>query len=582
LAAILAADVAGFSALMERDEEGTYVRIGRLRRDVIEPCLSKHRGRLVKTTGDGFLAEFASPIEALRCALAIQSSQLVDPSALRIRIGLNLGDVIIEEGGDVYGEGINVAARLEGLADPGGILISGKIYSEVEGKVEADFEDRGEQLVKNITRPVRTYAVCPAGTLSRSASSISEQEPFKALQLPNKPSIAVLPFQNMSGDIEQEYFADGMVEDIITALSRFKSLFVIARNSSFTYKGKAIDIKQVGRELGVKYVLEGSVRKAGGHARVTAQLIEASTGAHLWADRFDQPLEDIFALQDNVTMSVVGAVAPRLVEARTEAVVRKPTDRWEVYDHYLQAVRLQHQWTLDATLEAQSIFRKIIKLDPEFALAYARLAWNVQVLRDLYQQPISEVDRIEALALAEKSLALSGNDEVVLTTVVYVFGLLGDDFVRGRELADHAIIINPNMSGAWNARGLMRLILGDADVALDAFARVLKLNPLDQRAVPLAMMGSSISCVGLGRLEEGEAWARKLLAFQPSGIRGLLALLGALIARGKDQEADATVLKIKREYPHLRASQLRKTYRSVDPGFNALTERSIARLGLPE
>src|SRR5450759_2611987 len=267
---------------MERDEEGTYSRIGSLRREVIEPRLSEHHGRLIKTTGDGFLAEFASPIAALRCALAIQSSQLDDPNALRLRIGLNLGDVIIEESGDVYGEGVNVAARLEALADPGGILISGKIHSEVEGKVTADFEDRGEQQVKNITRPVRIYAVRPVGASWGLTAAMSAPDAAQPLQLPDTPSIAVLPFQNMSGDPEQEYFADGMVEEIITALSRFKSLFVIARNASFTYKGKAVDIQQVGRELGVRYVLEGSVRKAGDRVRITGQLIDSETGAHLW------------------------------------------------------------------------------------------------------------------------------------------------------------------------------------------------------------------------------------------------------------------------------------------------------------
>src|ERR1039458_9488200 len=242
---------------MERDEEGTYARVGRLRREIIEPRLSDHQGRLIKTTGDGFLAEFASPIAALRCALAIQGSSSNAPDALRLRFGLNLGDVIIEEGGDVYGEGVNVAARLEALAEPGGILISGKIHSEVEGKVEAAFEDRGEQQVKNITRPVRIYAVRPVGASRGLTAAMSAPDAAQPLQLPDKPSIAVLPFQNMSGDPEQEYFADGIVEDIITALSRVKWFFVIARNSSFTYKGKAVDIKQVGRELGVRYVQIG-------------------------------------------------------------------------------------------------------------------------------------------------------------------------------------------------------------------------------------------------------------------------------------------------------------------------------------
>jgi len=299
LAAIMAADVAGFSAAMERDEEGTFAQVQELRRTIIEPKIAEHTGRLVKTTGDGFLAEFASPIAALRCALAIQGELAGGP--LQLRIGLNLGDVIVEENGDVYGEGVNVAARLEALADPGGILISAKVHSEIEGKVEAAFEDRGEQQVKNIARPVRAYAARAAAAKSTIVGPLTAGSTDKPLPLPDKPSIAVLPFQNMSGDPEQEYFADGMVEDIITALSRFKSLFVIARNSSFTYKGRAIDIKQVGRDLGVRYVLEGSVRRSGGRVRVTGQLIEATTDRHLWADKFDGSLEDVFDLQDQIT-----------------------------------------------------------------------------------------------------------------------------------------------------------------------------------------------------------------------------------------------------------------------------------------
>src|SRR6202521_5309734 len=271
---------------MERREGGRFARTGVVRGEATEPRLFDHQGRLIKTTGDGFLAEFASPIEAVRCALAIQSDLAKAADALRLRIGLNLDDIIIEQGGDVYGEGVNVAARLEALADPGGILVSGKIYGEVEGKVEAYFEDRGEQQVKNLARPVRIYAVCP-GAANASAAMISALEISKPLHLPDKPSIAVLPFQDMSGDPEQEYFADGMVEDIITALSRFKAPFVIARNSSFTYKGRAIDVKQVGRELGVRYVLEGSVRRAANRVRITGQLVDTGSGAHLWADRFD-------------------------------------------------------------------------------------------------------------------------------------------------------------------------------------------------------------------------------------------------------------------------------------------------------
>jgi adenylate cyclase len=275
LAAILAADVVGYSALMQRAEEATYAEFERLKREVIEPGLSHHHGRLIKTTGDGALAEFASPSAAVRCAVEIQESIASGLSSLKLRIGVNLGEVIVGADGDLFGDGINIAVRLEGVADPGGVLISEKVYSEVGGKLDAGFEDRGEQQLKNIAKPVRAFAV-RAGASSALSDRLSAAPP-----LPDKPSIAVLPFENMSGDPEQEYFADGMVEDIITALSRFKSLFVIARNSSFTFKGKAVDIKEVGRRLGVRYVLEGSVRKAAGKVRITGQLIDAITGAHL-------------------------------------------------------------------------------------------------------------------------------------------------------------------------------------------------------------------------------------------------------------------------------------------------------------
>src|SRR5215831_12864141 len=276
---------------MERAEEATYAEFERLKRELIAPCLSRHGGRLIKTTGDGALAEFASPLAAVGCAVEIQDGLASGSHGFMLRIGINLGDVIVGTGGDLFGDGINIAVRLEGIADPGGILISEKVYSEVEGKLDVGFEDRGEQQLKNISKPVRAFAV-RAEAYSPLSERLSPAPP-----LPDKPSIAVLPFENMGGDPEQEYFADGMVEEIITALSRFKTLFVIARNSSFTYKDQAVDVKQVGRELGVRYVLEGSLRKGGNRVRITAQLIDATNGAHLWADRFDGLLEDVFELQ---------------------------------------------------------------------------------------------------------------------------------------------------------------------------------------------------------------------------------------------------------------------------------------------
>src|ERR1700741_1393258 len=326
LAAILAADVVGYSALMQRAEEATYAEFERLKRELIEPSLSRHEGRLIKTTGDGALAEFASPLAAVRCAVEIQDHLALGSSPLTLRVGLNLGDVIVGQDGDLYGDGTNIAVRLEGVADPGGILISEKVYNEVEGKLDVGFEDRGEQQLKNISKPVRTYA-----GRSGASSLLTERLPAPP-PLPDKPSIAVLPFENISGDPEQEYFADGMVEEIITALSRFKSLFVIARNSSFTFKGRAVDIKEVGRRLGVRYVLEGSVRKAAGKVRITGQLIDAVTGTHIWADRFERDLTDIFALQDEVTVSVVSAIQPKLLETEMEIASRRPPESVTAYD----------------------------------------------------------------------------------------------------------------------------------------------------------------------------------------------------------------------------------------------------------
>ena len=337
LAAILAADVAGYSRLIEADEEGTLGRLKALRSELIDPKIALHRGRIVKTTGDGLLVEFASVVDALRCAAEMQAamaeSNAAIPADRRIdfRIGINMGDIVVEDG-DIFGDGVNVAARLEGLAGPGGICISARVQEDAAGRLDLAFEDMGEQTLKNIARPVRAYRLRAAYThlaanaagspLSRNAGEGAERQRREAgegssppLPLPDKPSIAVLPFQNMSGDPEQEYFADGMVEEIITALSRIRWLFVIARNSSFTYKGQAVDVKQVGRELGVRYVLEGSVRKASGRVRITSQLIDALTGAHLWADRFDGSLEDIFELQDRVAISVAGVIEPTLQAA---------------------------------------------------------------------------------------------------------------------------------------------------------------------------------------------------------------------------------------------------------------------------
>jgi TolB-like protein/class 3 adenylate cyclase len=375
LTAILAADVAGYSRLMGVDEEGTHERLRAHLRELIEPKIAKHRGRIVKNTGDGFLAEFASVVDAVRCAVEVQAAMAERNAAtppgnrIEFRVGINLGDVIAEEH-DIFGDGVNVAARLEALAEPGGICVSRVVRDQVRDKLDYVFEDLGEQQVKNIARPVRAYRV--------RENNISIQRPPPTLPhplpLPDKPSIAVLPFQNMSGDPDQEYFADGMVEEIITALSRIRWLFVIARNSSFTYKRQAVDVKQVGRELGVRYVLEGSVRKAGRRVRITAQLIDALSGTHLWADRFDGSLEDVFELQDAVAVSVSGVVEPTLQAAETRRSAERPTKDLTAYDLYLRAVPHFLAHHRDHMTQALDLIGQAIERDPHYGPALALAA----------------------------------------------------------------------------------------------------------------------------------------------------------------------------------------------------------------
>jgi TolB-like protein len=376
LTAILAADVAGYSRLTGLDEEGTHARLTEHFRCLVNPKIAEHHGRIVKATGDGLLVEFASVVDALRCAVEVQrgmaerNTEVAQDKRIEFRVGIHQGDVIIE-GEDIFGDGVNVAARLEGIAEPGGICVSSRVQEDAEGRLEVSFENAGEQQLKNIARPVRVYRV-------RLSSVAPSSRP--ALPLPDKPSIAVLPFQNMSGDPEQDYFADGIVEEIITALSRFRQLFVIARNSSFTYKGRSVDVKQVGRELGVRYVLEGSVRKAGNRVRITGQLIDASSGGHLWADRFDGDLEDIFDLQDKITGSVVGAIAPKIEQSEIERAKRKPTGDLVAYDYYLRAIASLYPWTRESNDEALRLFYRAVELDPDFASAYgwAFAMWTVR------------------------------------------------------------------------------------------------------------------------------------------------------------------------------------------------------------
>jgi adenylate cyclase len=530
LAAILAADVVGYSALMQRAEEATYAEFERLKRELIEPSLSRNEGRLIKTTGDGALAEFASPSAAVRCAMEIQEGIASGRSSLKLRIGVNLGEVIVGADGDLFGDGINIAVRLEGVADPDGILISEKVYSEVEGKLDVGFEDRGEQQLKNIARPVRAYAV-RAGSHSALAERLSAAPP-----LPDKPSIAVLPFENMSGDPEQEYFADGMVEEIITALSRFKWLFVIARNSSFTFKGKAVDVKEVGRKLGVRYVLEGSVRKASGKVRIAGQLIDAVTGAHIWADRFERDLTDVFALQDEVTVAVVSAIQPKLLQTEIEMATRRRPENLTAYDFYLRAMQQQYLTTREGEAEAIRLAHRALELDPRFGLV-AGLAGLCHMRNVTFGYAVDpQFDRKEAIRLLHLALSIDDSDPDILAMAAVTSAFLVGDSESEIEMADLAVALNPNSYFAWGGRGHVYRIAGLPEEAVRSYERAIRMSPVDPR-LQYAFIGIAMALIELRRFDEAIAAGKKALRQNPALGGAYYCLASAFAHLGRDAEA---------------------------------------------
>jgi adenylate cyclase len=576
LAAILAVDVVGYPALLQRAEEATYAEFERLKRELIAPSLSRHEGRLIKTTGDGALAEFASPLAAMRCAVEIQDHLASGGSPLRLRVGLNLGDVIVGRDGDLYGDGITIAGRLEGIADPGGILISEKVYSEVEGKLDVGFEDRGEQQLKNISKPVRAYAV-------RAGAHSAPIKLGAALSLPDKPSIAVLPFQNLSSDPEQEFFADGMVEEIITALSRFKALFVIARNSSFTYKGRAVEVKQVGRELGVRYVLEGSVRRAANRVRITGQLIDAATGAHLWADRFDGGLGDIFDLQDQVTERVVGAIAPAVEIAEIERAKYKTTESLDAYAIYLRGLAKFYQYgNRLATAEALRLFNSAIELDPEFAVAYSHASHCYAQAKTNSWSSGTADELAEASRLAQRALELGKDDAWVLCGSGWALALVVRDLGVGTTLVDRALMLNSNLAEAWRCSGWMRIWLGDPKLAIEHFARAMRLSPLGRWLVDI-QSGIAHAHFFLDQYDEAASWAAMALQNDPDFQAGVRISAASNAMAGRTGEAHETAVRLQRLNSALSVSNLKHVlgpYRRAED----LTryEEGLRKAGLPE
>jgi adenylate cyclase len=578
LVAIFAADVEGYSRLMAADEVGTLKDLTQ-RRDILDGLIASRRGRIANTAGDSVLAEFGSAVDAVQCAVEAQAA-LSEANAglspdrhINFRIGVHVGDVMIK-GGDLFGDGVNIAARLQTLASAGGVCLSGVAYDQVRKILPFAFADLGAQQVKNIDEPVRAFSV----VAERAAIVAASENASVPLALPDKPSIAVLPFQNMSGDPEQEYFADGMVEDIITALSRFTSLFVIARNSSFTYKGKAVDIKQVGRDLGVRYVLEGSVRKAAGRVRISGQLIEASTGAHLWAEKFDAALEDVFELQDAVTERVVGAIEPSIKQAEINRARTKPTSNLDAYDYYLRAFQQMNLYTRASSDAALDYISRAIALDPGYALAKAFLSVSYQVR--WVQGWGAPGDRENALAAAREAIALGSDDPSVLRWAGHTLGFWGDHD-RSIAVLEKAARLNVNGSQILASLGWVKVYAGtDTERAIAHFERSIRLSPRDPEMASTLTGIIAFAHLIAGHNEQALAFAQQSIDEKPQFTSGHRAKITALIFLNRPKEAKAAAEALLTFDPQFTISSRLAVYRPGD--FQQRYHAALKAAGLRE
>src|SRR5215212_1294929 len=479
LAAILAADVVGYSTLIEADEAGTLDALRAMRRDALGPLLAEHRGRIAKLMGDGIIVAFGSVVSAVACAAALRErlataqGDVTPERRIVLRIGVHLGDVVVE-GEDLLGDGVNVAARLEQLCPPGGILISAAAHDQLPGKFDLAFEDAGEQSLKNIARPVRAFRLRPEGTPA---------QPTTATQVGEKPAVAVLPFENMSGDPDQIYFSDGITEDVITDLSRFRELMVIARNSSFAFRGKSMDVREIGRALGAAYVIEGNVRRAGHRVRITAQLIDADSGAHVWAERYDRAIEDVFAVQEEIAQSIVATVAQRVFDAGEIAARRRPPQDIRAYDLLLKGMRLSDTFTPEGQARVEAFYEQARAIDPTFARAYTGLAYvhnnrSVDVIAGVQPQP--DEHRLSALRLAEQALALDPNDPRVHSTLAMMSTRVRD-FERAERHYDLARAMNPNDATIQIYWAWAQACFGRPEDGLPAADLAFRLNPRHPR-----------------------------------------------------------------------------------------------------
>ena len=581
LAAILAVDVAGYSRLMGADEEGTHAAMLAVRRELGDPKIREHRGRIVKTTGDGLLVEFASVVDAVRCAVEVQREMIARNTdipverRLEFRMGINVGDIIIEDG-DIFGDGVNIAARLEALAEPGGICVSAAAHEQVRDRLDISFDDLGDQQVKNITRPVRVYSI---GSRTSGPLGQAQMAPTASttLPLPDKPSIAVLPFQNMSGDSEQEYFVDGIVEDIITGLSRIKWLYVIARNSTFVYKGRAVDVKQAGRELDVRYVLEGSLRKAGNRIRVTAQLIEAESGTHVWAERYDRPIGDIFDLQDELTLNVIGAIEPSLRQAEIERAKRKRPENLDAYDLYLRAQPFAQVAMPGDAGKALALLDRALVLEPDYAAAHASAAWCYE--QRYMRGGLREEDKAAGLHHARAAIEAGADDAATLATAGFCIGLIAHDYTTAMEVIDRGLTLAASSALGLSFGSVILGHAGEADRAIDYAERALHSGPLDFMTY-LSYSGLALAHYVAGNFTESATAGSRAAQANPRFSYPQVVQAAALMQASRTGEAQAVARRVLEIEPSFTVNEFVRAHTGRAEIWDPMGD-ALRRIGLP-
>ena len=580
---MLAADVAGYSRLMGRDEERTLEQLKALRRTLVDPAIAVHRGRIVKSTGDGLLAEFASAVDAVRFAAELQQTMAKEnaavPAELRIefRIGIHVGDIIIDEE-DIFGDGVNIAARLEGIAAPGGVCISDDAQRQIRGKVDVLFEDMGPQALKNISEPMRSWRL-QFGDQGSAVQPSSPPFAAQPLALPDKPSIVVLPFDNMSAEPGQDYLADGIVEAITAALSRIRSFFVIARSSAFTYKGRATNARDIGRELGVAYLLEGSVQKIGSRLRIIVQLIETEAGAHVWSSRYDGTMDEFFDLEDRITEQVAGALQPSVRIAEIERSRRKRPQDLGSYDYTMRA--MPHVWALEKEESARAIelLEKALAIDPKYPLALSLAGW-CHAQRSVYNwsDDLAE-SQLKAQSLAEQAAQMSGDDPIILAVLGTVHTFLRNHGTA-RVLLERAVTIDPNAAWAWSRLGWVECYADQSGKSIENFERALRLSPID----PMNFN----NYVGMGSAHEiaqeydqAVGFYRRALQERPNATWIYRNLAACLAGAGRMEEAKQVFAEMIRSYPDLTISKFKQAM-VFTPGTLERMAANLRKLGLPE